>query len=275
MCRLVRSFLKAGVLSEGAFERTETGTPQGGVLSPLLANITLAAIEERYARFIAPRRKRDGGEYARPGDAIRKYRHSERKAGRPVFLPIRYADDFVVLVTGTEDQARNEKEELATFLADELKLTLSPEKTHVTPLTEGFIFLGHRVRLRWDDRWGYWPRLEIPRTGTKDLCRRVKALTTRAHRNLPLREVIAALNPLPGLGPLLSALPRRKGRILAHRPSCVGTGLAVVAQEVPLHLPPGGSIADTGIACRIETEVNGRITGHWPSSPISRSSATV
>jgi hypothetical protein len=102
----------------------------------------------------------------------------------------------VVLVTGTEDQARNEKKELATFLADELKLTLSPEKTHVTPLTEGFIFLGHRVRLRWDDRWGYWPRLEIPKDRTRDLCRRVKALTTRAHRNLPLREVIAALNPL-------------------------------------------------------------------------------
>ena len=113
-----------------------------------------------------------------------------------MFLPIRYADDFVVLVTGTEEQARNEKEELATFLADELKLTLSPEKTHVTPLTEGFIFLGHRVRLRWDDRWGYWPRLEIPKDRTKDLCRRVKALTTRAHRNLPLREVIAAVNPL-------------------------------------------------------------------------------
>jgi hypothetical protein len=67
-----------------------------------------------------------------------------------VFLPIRYADDFVVLVTGTEEQARAEKEELAVFLREEMKLTLSPEKTHVTSLTEGFVFLGHRVRLRWD-----------------------------------------------------------------------------------------------------------------------------
>jgi RNA-directed DNA polymerase len=196
VCRLVRGFLKAGVLSEDAFLRTDTGTPQGGVLSPLLANITLSAIEERYATYVAPRRTRDGAAYARPGDAVRKFRHYERKAGRPVFLPIRYADDFVVLVAGNEDQARIEKEDLAAFLADELKLTLSPEKTRVTALPEGFIFLGHRVRLRWDDRWGYWPRLEIPKDRIADLRRRIKHLTTRARRNLPLGAVIDELNPL-------------------------------------------------------------------------------
>jgi RNA-directed DNA polymerase len=53
--RLVRAFLKAGVLSEGALVRTKAGTPQGGVLSPLLANIMLTGIERRYARYVAPR----------------------------------------------------------------------------------------------------------------------------------------------------------------------------------------------------------------------------
>jgi group II intron reverse transcriptase/maturase len=194
--RLVRTFLKAGVLSEGAFMRTDAGTPQGGILSPLLANITLARIEERYTRYVSPRLTRDGRPYARPGDAIRKFRHYERKAGRPVFLPIRYADDFVVLVNGTEEQARAEKEALAALLRDEMKLTLSPEKTRITALTEGFEFLGHRVRLRWDDRWGYWPRIEIPKARIKDFRYRIKQHTTRGHTRLSFQEVIDALNPV-------------------------------------------------------------------------------
>jgi RNA-directed DNA polymerase len=196
VCRLVGAFLKAGVMAEEAFLRSEAGTPQGGILSPLLANVVLSAIERRYERFIAPRRTRDGAAYARPGDAIRIFRHKERKAGRPVFLPVRYADDFVVLVTGSEEQARAEKEELARYLHEELKLTLSAEKTRVTALTEGFLFLGHRVFLKWDERWGYWPRIEIPKERVKDLRYRVKQMTSRGHTHLSFQEVIDALNPV-------------------------------------------------------------------------------
>lgn len=195
VCRLVRAFLKAGVLSEGSFLRTSSGTPQGGILSPLLANIVLTAIEERYTRFLVARPKRTE-KHARPGDAIRIYRHNERKAGRPVFLPIRYADDFVVLVSGEERHARLEKEELARYLADELKLTLSDEKTRVTSLTEGFLFLGHRVRIRWDERWGHWPRIEIPKDKVKDLRYEIKQLTNRGHTHLAFQQVIDALNPV-------------------------------------------------------------------------------
>ena len=193
--RLVLAFLKAGVLCEGAFLRTNTGTPQGGILSPLLANIVLSAIEERYERFLA-RRRRDGAAYAFPGNALRYFRWNERKQGRPVFLPIRYADDFVVLVSGTLEHAETEKQSLARFLHEGLKLTLSPEKTHVTALTEGFQFLGHRVYLRWDDRWGYWPRIEIPREKAQDMRYRIKQMTARGHLHLELRDVIAALNPV-------------------------------------------------------------------------------
>ena len=113
-----------------------------------------------------------------------------------MLLPIRYADDFVVLVNGTEEQARAEKEELAVFLRNEMKLTLSPEKTHITPLTEGFEFLGHRVRLRWDDRWGYWPRIEIPTVRVKDFRHRIKQYTTRGRSRLSFQETIDALNPV-------------------------------------------------------------------------------
>ena len=72
VCRLVRAFLKAGVLSESALVRTKAGTPQGGVLSPLLANITLSVIEERYARYVKWSRRKDGKPYVRPGNELRK-----------------------------------------------------------------------------------------------------------------------------------------------------------------------------------------------------------
>jgi len=194
VCRLVRAFLKAGVLSEGAFVRTASGTPQGGILSPLLANVALSAIDQRYEKYIAPRRRRDGKPYARPGDAVRVFRHHERRAGRPVYLPVRYADDFVVLVAGSEQHAQDEKEALACHLHERLKLTLSPEKTHVTALTEGFEFLSHRVRLRWDERWGYWPRVEIPKEAVNDLRYRIKQMTNRGHLTMSLQDVIDALN---------------------------------------------------------------------------------
>lgn len=196
VCRLVRASLKAGVLAEDVFIRSEAGTPQGGILSPLLANIVLSAIEDRYERFIAPRRTRTGAPYARPGDAIRLFRHEERKAGRPVFLPVRYADDFVVLVSGTEDQARAEKDELACYLQTHLKLTLSSEKTHVTALTEGFQFLGHRVYLRWDERWGYWPRIEVPKEKINDIRHRIKQMTARRTMGLSFQKTIDLLNPV-------------------------------------------------------------------------------
>jgi RNA-directed DNA polymerase len=87
--RLIRAFLKAGILAEEQFIRTDAGTPQGGNLSPLLANIALEVIEERYARWVY--RAKDTEQHA-----ARLARVYDRKAGKPVFFPIRYADDFVI-----------------------------------------------------------------------------------------------------------------------------------------------------------------------------------
>ena len=194
--RLIRAFLKAGVLSEESFSRTEVGTPQGGILSPLLANVVLTVIEERYRRFISAPRSEKIVTAAQAVNAAHNLRQKERKAGRPVFLPVRYADDFVVLVSGTEECARAEKEALANYLREELKLTLSEEKTHVTALTEGFIFLGHRVRLRQDPRWGIWPRLEIPKEKVNDFRYRIKQMTLRGQTHRSLQAVTDALNPV-------------------------------------------------------------------------------
>src|SRR2546425_9277119 len=105
---LIVKFLRAGVMENGVFKPTTVGTPQGGVISPLLANIVLNHLDWQLHQ--------------------RGYRF------------VRYADDFVVL-TQTQTQA----EEALTFIAqtlDNLGLKLSPDKTRITTYKGGYSFLG-------------------------------------------------------------------------------------------------------------------------------------
>ena len=187
--RLIRAFLKAGVLAEEQFIRTDAGTPQGGNLSPLLANIALEVIEERYARWVSRAKDKElhAAQYARMRD---------RKAGRAVFFPIRYADDFVILVSGTYDDAVKEKEALAAYLKDNAGLTLSQEKTQITSTTQGFEFLGHRVRMKWEHHYGYRARIEIPKRKVADVRYRIKQRTTRRTTTRSLAWILRKLNPL-------------------------------------------------------------------------------
>jgi RNA-directed DNA polymerase len=122
--RLLVQFLKAGALSEEQFLRTEAGTPQGGIISPLLANIALSIIRPSAGRTGSC----DGI------TAAMEARSSDRRAGRAVYFPVRYADDFIVLVSGAAEDAAAEREELATVLQQGMGLTLSPEKTRASLL---------------------------------------------------------------------------------------------------------------------------------------------
>ena len=131
---LVKAFLKAGILSEDQIIRdTHTGTPQGGILSPLLANIALSALDDHFVdaweqhmgdRVVRARRKRHG---------IANYRL------------VRYADDLVLVVSGTKADAEQLCEELAEVLAP-IGLRLSEAKTAVAHIDEGFDFLGWRIQ---------------------------------------------------------------------------------------------------------------------------------
>ena len=113
--RLVEKFLRAGVMEGGKIRPTRVGTPQGGVASPLLANIALNVLDwhlhENGFRFV------------------------------------RYADDFVVLCR-SEDEAKEALALVGHLLADRLGLSLSPEKTKVTRFHEGFSFLGFDIKSR-------------------------------------------------------------------------------------------------------------------------------
>lgn len=122
---------------EGSLKHSATGTPQGGVLSPLLANIFLHKLDERYDRWMPrPREK--------PTNAVGR-RRLDRRKGRPTFYMVRYADDFVLLVVGSRQQAEAERESLTEFLWQDMRLELSPDKTLITRPEDGFIFLGYRV----------------------------------------------------------------------------------------------------------------------------------
>jgi RNA-directed DNA polymerase len=131
VCALVKAFLKAGVMTHaGDREESLTGTPQGGILSPLLANIALSALDDYFTAQWEPdndqRRKRD-------------------KKGLGNWRLIRYADDFVIMVSGTRRHAEALREEAAAVLAP-LGLRLAEEKTRVIHIDEGFDFLGWTIR---------------------------------------------------------------------------------------------------------------------------------
>ena len=129
---LIWRFLRAGLMEQGLFTRTKEGTPQGGVLSPLLANIYLSRFDAWFA------------ERAMLGNGYARTRH--RKAGHANFQMVRYADDFLVFSNGTKLETEAFKAEMKMWLADELKLTLSEEKTAITHYTDGVNFLGFTLK---------------------------------------------------------------------------------------------------------------------------------
>ncbi|MFF2132105.1 reverse transcriptase domain-containing protein, partial [Streptomyces olivochromogenes] len=135
---LVKAFLKAGLLTElGEYQDTFTGTPQGGILSPLLANIALSVLDEHLHRA-----------WEAGGEMSTDYRRGRRRAaGLPSWRLVRYADDFVVLVDGTRQDTEALHEEIARVLAP-MGLQLSPAKTQVVHLSKGFDFLGFHIQWR-------------------------------------------------------------------------------------------------------------------------------
>lgn len=113
---LVKAFLKGGILSEDGVRRdTHTGTPQGNILSPLLANVALSVLDEHIAQ--AP-----GGPAASPYERAKR-----RRQGLPNYRLCRYADGWCLAISGTKAHAEAFREEIAEVLAG-MGLRLSPGK---------------------------------------------------------------------------------------------------------------------------------------------------
>lgn len=181
---LVKAFLRAGLLSEeGVSRETITGTPQGGILSPLLANIALSILDE----YFAAKWEALGPEWTRV---------KRRRAGEPVMRLVRYADDFVVMVHGVRDHAEALWAEVATVLAP-MGLRLSEEKTRVCHIDEGFDFLGWRIqRRRRRGRTGKQAIYTYPsKKALASLVGKVRRLTRR-ERHRTLADLLRGLNPV-------------------------------------------------------------------------------
>jgi RNA-directed DNA polymerase len=181
---LVKAFLKAGVLAEDGFLRnTSTGTPQGGIASPLLANIALSVLDDHFA------------EAWQTMFATSYRRVARRRKGLANHRLVRYADDFVVLVHGSRAHADALREEVAAVLAP-MGLRLSPAKTAVSHIDEGFDFLGFRIQRR--RKRGTTKRVVYTYPSKKALAAiigRVRALTRRtAHPSLV--ALLRQLNPV-------------------------------------------------------------------------------
>lgn len=143
---LVRAFLKSGVITElGDMRGTYTGTPQGGIISPLLANIALSVLDEAIMAPWMP-----GGDQAtQSGRAKRRYH------GMGNWRIVRYADDFVIMTNGGREDVEQLQQQVIDVLG-RIGLRLSVAKTRIAHLSEGIDFLGFHLqwrRQRGSNKW--------------------------------------------------------------------------------------------------------------------------
>jgi RNA-directed DNA polymerase len=165
---VLRKWLQAGFMDKDAFFATTAGTPQGGIISPALANRTLdgleAALQARFAATHGPKRR------------------------NKVHL-VRYADDFII--TGTSKELlRDEVQPLVAHFLAERGLELSHEKTSITHIDDGFDFLGQNVR-----RYGTKLLLRPSRKNVRAFLAKIDAVIQHEGGYLSAGELIERLNP--------------------------------------------------------------------------------
>lgn len=169
--KILHKWLKAGYIANRQLFPTEAGTPQGGIISPVLANITLDGLEPLLRTHFG-----------------RKFRFQGRTCSHKVNF-VRYADDFII--TGnSREQLEQDVKPLVEEFVKERGLTLSPEKTKITHLDEGFDFLGQNIRK-------YKGKLLIKpsKTNIKTFLGKVRSII-RSGKALPQIKLIKMLNPV-------------------------------------------------------------------------------
>lgn len=167
---ILRKWLKAGVVEGRQLFPTDKGTPQGGIISPTLANMVLDGLEARLA------------------EALRQRKRNGQVIYHPKVNLVRYADDFIVTGDSPETLARV-KQVVVTFL-QERGLTLSDEKTSIVHISDGFDFLGQNVRMH-DGKLIITPA----KAAMKRVLEKIRA-TIRGHKTSTQSNLISLLNPI-------------------------------------------------------------------------------
>lgn len=221
--RLVSNMLKAGYLEDWKFNQTISGTPQGGVISPLLANIYLNEFDQWIEKVLIPNNTRGKRQKANPvysrmnaeiskarkrGDIQTAHRLEVERRGIPSVDPydenyrrcryVRYADDFLIGFTGSKADAEKIKAEMHGFLKQELHLELSEEKTLITSASsQAAKFLGYEIKAqRCNDYIDPKGRrgangaiaLLVPARVIEDKCRSFMRYGKVTHRNALLHD---------------------------------------------------------------------------------------
>ena len=163
---VLRKWLKAGFMENRILFPTEAGTPQGGIISPTLANLTLDGLERR----------------------LKERFSGKRTPSRRVNL-IRYADDFIITGT-TKEVLENEVKPLVEQFMRDRGLQLSPEKTCVTHIEQGFDFLGQNLR-----KYGGKLLIQPSKKNTHTFLEKVRQLI-RQNRGISQTDLIRQLNPI-------------------------------------------------------------------------------
>jgi len=169
---ILRKWLKAGYMEKHVLHPTEEGTPQGGICSPVLANLTLDGLERRLSEIYSKANKK-------------------RRVAKVNF--IRFADDFVITGNSKEVLEQEVKPLVENFMK-ERGLTLSPEKTIITHIEEGFDFLGQNIRKYQD---GKQQKLLITpsKKNVQTFLEKIRA-TIKTNKSASAGALILQLNPM-------------------------------------------------------------------------------
>jgi group II intron reverse transcriptase/maturase len=241
--KIIRSMLKAGYMEDWTLHRTYSGTPQGGICSPILANIYLheldRCMEDIQREFDLGKKRKDNPAYSKDSyyisklrtehdqlglseeqrrsirAKIRKLEHARRAytAGDPFdegFRRLhycRYADDFIIGITGSKREAVEIMARVRKFLLEELNLTVAEEKSGIRHSRSGIQFLGYDMRIYSAGR--------VTKVRRKEKVVRVKSYTERMQLHIP-REKIRKFSKAKGYGEIDKLRPMHKGQWL-HR----------------------------------------------------------
>lgn len=209
LIRLIYKFLKAGYVENWQYHKTFSGTPQGGIISPILANIYLHELDKFVMKlgkeFEKPRERCITKEYQDTRHQMNQLKNkintckpnekelllSEYKKMRAIMMKlpyksqtdkklkyIRYADDFIIAINGSREDCVDIKNKLGNFISGNLKMELSIEKTLITHSNDSARFLGYDIRVRRDNKIK-------PRHGVTQ-----RTMNNKVELNIPLQDKI-------------------------------------------------------------------------------------